>query len=152
MYNPGHAVYARTVSGRYSSTKPKSNQRLPKLRPRPQTADSGGTFFYTRADTATAATKCQLATSAPTRRSSDSRVCQLFRSLCYDNVLQLRTYGTVQRAHLRPRSNSRSATTGDSARLIWEHRHKYRRRIKGRKRQWLMRAGLCALSTEYGSH
>jgi hypothetical protein len=151
MYNHRHAVYPRTVSGRRSSTECKGNQCLPKLWPSPQTADSGGALFCTWADTATITTKCQLATSASTRFSTGSRVRQLFRSLCYDGVHQLRTYGTVQRTPFGHRSNSRSATTGDSTGLIWEHRHKYRPNNQARKSQWLIRAELCALSTEYGS-
>lgn len=151
MYNPGHAVYPRTVSDCPSNTERKGNQGLPKLWPRPQTAASDGTLSYTWADTATFTTKYQLAPFASTVFPNDSGARQLFRSLRYDGVQQLRAYGTVQRTPFGHRSNSRSATTGDSAGLIWEHRHKYRRNSQVRNRQWLIRAEPCALSMEYGS-
>jgi len=153
MYNPGHAVYPRTVSGRFRSTEYKGNQRLPNLWPRPQTAASVGTLSYTRADTATftTTTKCQLATPASSRFSSEAGARQLLRSLRYDGVHQLRIYGTVQRTPFGHRSNSRSAATGGAAGLIWEHRHKYHSNSQVRNRQWLIRAALYILSTEYDS-
>lgn len=150
MYNPWRAVYSTAVSGRFSSDKPKGNQRVSKLWPRPQTADSGGALSYSWAHTATVTTKCQLATSAPTRFTTESPARQLFCSMCYDDVHQLRTYGTLQRTYSGLSSNSRSATTGYSTGLIWEHRRRYRRK-QARKRQWLTKALRLVLSMGYDS-
>ena len=151
MYNHRHAVYPTTVSGHCSSIDHKDSQCLPKLWPRPQTAGSRGAISYTWTDTATVTTKYQLSTPDPARFSAGSCTRQLFRSLRYDGVRQLRTYGTVQRTPVRHSSNSRSTTTWEAAGLIWEHRHKYRRKPQARRRLWLTRAEQCALSTEYGS-
>lgn len=152
MYNPEHAVYPRTVSGCYSSTERKGNRCLPELWPRPQTADSAGPFFYTRTDT-TAATATSLFATTATATSAPTGSCvrQLFRALCYDDVLQLRINRTLQRTHVRHRSNCRSATTGSSTVLIWKHLHRFRRKPKVCKRLWLIRARRSALSMGYAN-